>query len=101
MGSGEPLRDLDGGEWIRGPGGTLRRPCPTDCVGGYRPVSDLYAQSVSDDPLVQAAALRSVYPCETCQPEVHRLWSEGHMTPGHLASGGCDVCRPERRKARR
>lgn len=97
MRSDEIIRDPDTGEeFVRGPAGTLRRRCPPDCTDGYRPVTDVYAAGIADpetDPARYAAALRSVYPCPTCNPEVHRLWSEGHFHPDHASTGGCPECR--------
>jgi hypothetical protein len=78
MSAGAPYIDPDTGEeWVRGPGGTLRRPCPPDCTSGYRPVTEVYAIGVADpeaEPLKYQAALNSVYPCSTCRPEAARLW---------------------------
>lgn len=90
-------RDGPDAEWVRGAGGAFHRRCPADCEGGWRPVSHLYAVGIADpdeDPGRYAAALNTVYPCSTCKPEQYRLWSEGHATPQHLASGGCPECRP-------
>lgn len=99
------IRDPDTGEeWVRGPGGHLHRPCPSDCVGGYRFVSDLYAAGLADparEPARYQAALNSVYPCSTCRPEVYALWEAEHMRPEHLAGGGCSECKPTPVKASR
>jgi hypothetical protein len=91
------ITDPEGEEWVMGPGGSLHRPCPPDCVDGYRFVTDLYAVSIADpdeDPGKHAAALNSVYPCSTCNAEVARLWGAGHMHPDHVTAGGCEECKP-------
>lgn len=101
---GERIRDeFTGEEWVRGPGGTLRRPCPDDCVDGYRPVGHLYAAGIADpdeDPAMYAAALNSVYPCSSCNGDVYAKWERGCTRPEHLSIGGCEECRP-RKAARR
>lgn len=86
--------------------GSLRPSCPPDCSDGYRPVSDVYAASIANPETNwsgYAAALNSVYPCQSCNPEVHRLWSEGHFHPDHASSGGCPECRsrPTKQRTRR
>lgn len=58
----------------------------------------LYAASIADpdeDPGKYAAALNSVYPCQTCSPEVYARWERGCTRSAHMSVGGCPECRPK------
>lgn len=63
------------------------------CVGGWREVTEAYADHLApDDPHKRAALLNSVYPCKQCRPKPFYRWVQGHYGPGHEPDD-CDECK--------
>lgn len=64
-----------------------------NCEGGWREVTDVYAEHLAGGDSVQLAALRnSVYPCKACKPAQFFRWVQGHYGPGHEPEA-CDACK--------
>ena len=65
------------------------------CEGGWRDVTDLYAEHLAGGDPTKVAGLRnSVYPCKVCRPATFFRWVQGHYQPGHEPEA-CDVCKAE------
>lgn len=66
---------------------------PHECVGGWREVTDVYAEHLAaGDPAKVAALRNSVYPCKQCKPTQFFRWVQGHYQPGHEPEA-CDACK--------